>query len=109
MRFLLNAGAAATAEASTVVHPIATKATTSADEEVLPTDTADVAAAEEAAAAAEGIPQGRVGSLDPAAQPGIRKKRNISGDAISTMLLAHTFLHCQVCICASVYVHTARS
>ena len=90
----VHTGAAATAQVCTVGHHIAAEAATSADEDILPNETADQAAAEEAATAAEITPVGLCGSLDPAAQPDNRHTRSKSGDAFSTMLLAHTLLHC---------------
>ena len=66
----------ATAEVSTAMHRIVAGATTSADEEVPTADTADQAAAQEAATTAESLG----GSPDPDAQPGMGKKSK-SGSA----------------------------
>ena len=74
--YCICAGVAATAEANTAMHRIAVGATTSADEEVPSADTADQAAAQEAATTAESLG----GSSDPNAQPGMGKKSK-SGSA----------------------------
>ena len=77
---------------------IAAGSMTSADGEVPAADTADQAAAQEAATTAEGL----VGSPDPDAQPGMGKKTKL-GSVSGAMPKAHMFpaspgLHVDKCL-----------